>query len=172
MHLIKCDRTAYLCLIVITRPHGFYGSPKHRNSSLLGVAGYVLILICALGRSASGEEFHVKNWHVEDGLPDGEITAIQQTPDGYLWVGTPKGLAQFDGARFKVFKSSSGSALTDECITWLMTTRNGTLWVSTQDGNVVRRQGGRFERVPLPPGFASNGQQNRTPGNWLWERRM
>jgi ligand-binding sensor domain-containing protein/signal transduction histidine kinase len=125
-----------------------------------------------MAAASRSEEFHIRNWHVEDGLPDGEITAIQQTPDGYLWVGTPKGLARFDGARFKVFKAAPTFPLLDTRITWLLTTSNGTLWVSAQNGSVVRRQGGRFEKMQLPAGFANNNEQNRTPGNWLWERRM
>jgi ligand-binding sensor domain-containing protein/signal transduction histidine kinase len=122
--------------------------------------------------AAAGQEYHVQNWHVEDGLPDGEITAIQQTPDGYLWIGTPKGLARFDGVRFKVFKAAPTSVLTDSRITWLLTSRNGTLWISTQDGNVVRSHDGRFESVRPPASLPPEQQETRAPGNWLWERRM
>ena len=50
---------------------------------------------------------------VHQGLPDGDITAIQQTPDGFLWVGTPKGLARFDGMQFKVFNPDNTPGLTD-----------------------------------------------------------
>ena len=28
-------------------------------------------------------------WRVEEGLPDNTVDAIAQTPDGYLWLGTP-----------------------------------------------------------------------------------
>jgi ligand-binding sensor domain-containing protein len=47
--------------------------------------------------------FLVDSWHTESGLPDGNVTALAQTPDGYLWVGTFKGLARFDGVRFTIF---------------------------------------------------------------------
>ena len=49
--------------------------------------------LLAIHSGAQGKEYSVQNWHLDDGLPDGDITAIQQTPDGFLWVGTPKGLA-------------------------------------------------------------------------------
>jgi ligand-binding sensor domain-containing protein/signal transduction histidine kinase len=130
---------------------------------------WLLIPPCAL--TASGQQYYVQNWHVEDGLPDGEITAIQQTPDGYLWIGTPKGLARFDGVRFKVFKASSNSGLPDSRITWLMTSHEGTLWISTQDGNIVRRRDGKFENA-RPPLNSSLEKEKRSPGSWLWERRM
>ena len=64
------------------------------------------VLALATKSTVLAEQFHVQNWRREDGLPDGQITAINQTPDGYLWIGTAKGLAQFDGVRFKVFTAS------------------------------------------------------------------
>src|SRR5258708_5937822 len=42
-------------------------------------------------------------WRTQDGLPESRIRAIAQTPDGYLWIGTPGGLARFDGVRFVVY---------------------------------------------------------------------
>ncbi len=39
-------------------------------------------------------------WRTEDGLPSNHVTALTQTEDGYLWVGTDRGLARFDGKRF------------------------------------------------------------------------
>src|SRR5258707_82602 len=36
---------------------------------------------------------------VRDGFFKGAITAITQSPDGYLWLGTDCGLLRFDGVR-------------------------------------------------------------------------
>jgi ligand-binding sensor domain-containing protein/signal transduction histidine kinase len=151
--------------------HPLLSIHQHRFSLPAWAAGWVVLSICLFRISALAQEYSVQNWHAEDGLPDGEITAIQQTPDGYLWIGTPKGLARFDGTRFKVFKAGPGSALPDSRITWLLTSRKGLLWISTQDGNVTRMQEGRFENVRSPLHTASQPDQNRTPGSLLWERR-
>ncbi len=43
----------------------------------------------------------------KDGLPEGEIRAIAQTSDGYLWFGTEEGLVRFDGVEFRVFDTSN-----------------------------------------------------------------
>src|SRR4051812_16376549 len=48
-------------------------------------------------------EWLVKTWETEDGLPGNSVTAMVQTPDGYLWFGTFNGLVRFDGVKFKVF---------------------------------------------------------------------
>ncbi len=44
------------------------------------------------------------SWRTERGWPGGSITAIAQTSDGYLWIGTDKGLVRFDGLNFHQFE--------------------------------------------------------------------
>ncbi len=46
-------------------------------------------------------EYHLRVWRTTEGLPQDSVTAITQTPDGFLWVGTEDGLARFDGASFQ-----------------------------------------------------------------------
>ena len=48
-----------------------------------------------------------RTWQTEDGLPHNVVQAIAQTPDGYLWVGTPSGLARFDGVHFTTFDAKT-----------------------------------------------------------------
>jgi ligand-binding sensor domain-containing protein len=45
---------------------------------------------------------------VEQGLPDDEVNAITQTPNGLLWVGTDGGLARFDGAHLTQTRLRTG----------------------------------------------------------------
>ena len=49
----------------------------------------------------------ITNWETENGLPENSATAIAQTPDGYLWFGTIKGLVRFNGIDFKVLDSET-----------------------------------------------------------------
>jgi hypothetical protein len=46
-------------------------------------------------------------WGPKDGAPSA-ITALAQTPDGYLWVGGPDGLYRFDGVVFERYQPQSG----------------------------------------------------------------
>lgn len=116
----------------------------------IGLGGAAALLLFVWVPRTQGQGYHVRNWHLEDGLPGGQVTAIAQTPDGYLWVGTPRGLARFDGVRFKVFIAGTNSGLGDSRITSLLTDGEGMLWVGTLDGNVARWQGDRFEPVAPP----------------------
>src|ERR1700685_3169141 len=58
-------------------------------------------------------------WTSDDDLPDSSVTAIAQTPDGYLWVGTYNGLARFDGVRFVTFDPANTPGLKNPRITGL-----------------------------------------------------
>ena len=64
--------------------------------------------------------FFQRTWRTENGLPDNAVTAVVQTHDGYLWVGTYGGLARFDGAQFTVFNSASEPELQSDRITALV----------------------------------------------------
>ena len=46
-------------------------------------------------------------WTLQDGALPGTPTAMAQTADGYLWVGTRSGLVRFDGVRFVPFTPRS-----------------------------------------------------------------
>jgi signal transduction histidine kinase/ligand-binding sensor domain-containing protein len=91
---------------------------------------------------AGGEDFQIRSWHVEDGLPDGNVTALAQTPDGCLWVGTQAGLVRFDGAEFTRI-----DGLTDPVIAGLLVDRGGALWIVGRSGAVIRRLGARMVMV-------------------------
>ena len=51
---------------------------------------------------SAAPNYFIGAWQTEDGLPQNSVTAVVQTRDGYLWLGTYSGLARFDGARFTV----------------------------------------------------------------------
>src|SRR5439155_19550552 len=46
-------------------------------------------------------------WKNRDGFLNGSITAVAQTPDGYLWIGTEFGLFRFDGVRTVPWQASA-----------------------------------------------------------------
>jgi ligand-binding sensor domain-containing protein/two-component sensor histidine kinase len=77
-------------------------------------------------------------WTTGHALPHNEIRAIAQSPEGYLWVGTPQGLARFDGLRFVTFNVGTTPALRDPTINSLCQARDGTLWIGTAAGLVLR----------------------------------
>jgi len=96
--------------------------------------------------AGEADEYQVDVWTSENGLPDSAVTAIAQTPDGYLWVGTYQGLARFDGLRFVTLDPANTPALGQARVERLAVDAQGTLWINTFDGSLTARRHGVFER--------------------------
>jgi len=110
----------------------------------------VLAGVCLLAGQAVGSDFDLAEttgalhlWHAADGLPSDSVTAIIQTPDGFLWIGASAGLARFDGVKFTVESvGRTTNRLTG--VTALCEDSNGHLWVGTQRNGVFELAEGRF----------------------------
>jgi signal transduction histidine kinase len=101
--------------------------------------------------------FNIHSWYAEDGLPQNAVTAVVQTRDGYLWLGTFTGLVRFDGVRFVVFNDNNTPALRNNRITSLFEAADGTLWIGHETGHLTCFKAGRFESVPVRANW--NGQK-------------
>lgn len=117
------------------------------------VAGAILLGVARAETALPAPGFHVRSWHIEDGLPDGTVTALAQTPDGYLWVGSRKGLVRFDGVRFTRISGMGAMNLVDPYITGLLAAPDGTLWITSQSGWVIQFIQGEFRirHTPVSP---------------------
>ena len=73
-------------------------------------------------------------WRIQDGFFGGQVRAITQTKDGYIWVGTEAGLFRFDGIRFVSFRLPEGEQLPSISISALLAARDGSLWIGTHAG--------------------------------------
>ena len=94
-------------------------------------------------------------WNSDDGLPDNHITCLKRTRDGYLWIGTQRGLARFDGSRFNSFTAVKTMALRrqdGDCITALEEGPDGALWIATRSGflRLFQHEFTRFEGPDVP----------------------
>ena len=91
-------------------------------------------------------------WQTEDGLPQNAVQAIVQTRDGYLWLGTPVGLARFDGVRFALFNQGE---LAHNNVHALLEDEDGSLWIGTYGGGLYRYRGEKFEPFGRADGLGS-----------------
>lgn len=109
-----------------------------------------------------------RTWQSDHGLPHNSIYAALQARDGYLWVGTPQGLARFDGARFKVFNPGNTPELKGQIIRFFYQTRDGKLWIGTDNSGLTTFQNGRFEFCSWPPDKRMRAMlQTRDGSIWL-----
>src|SRR5215472_16181910 len=106
-----------------------------RNPSIIGKA--LACTICAflsrpafsLDRSQSISQLGYTFWSQKDGAP-GEIVALAQTSNGFLWIGSDAGLFRFDGVRFEEYKPPPSVRLPSHNIYSLLATPDGGLWIA------------------------------------------
>ena len=119
--------------------------PTRRAALIALLAGTATPAVPAT--AATDRPLLLHRWSVDDGLPRDWVTTIAQTRDGFLWVGTPRGLARFDGVRFQVFDRTNTAALPSDRIHQVWEDGDGTLWVDTAEG-VATLRGGSWKRDP------------------------
>jgi len=93
-------------------------------------------------------------WHSEQGLYQSFLTAVLQTRDGYLWIGSQDGLVRFDGVRFVTFDRSNTPLKTNR-ITALAEDQQSTLWIGTEAGLYALRNG-MISAYTTKEGLSSN----------------
>ena len=101
--------------------------------------------------SQSSEEYLVRTWQTDDGLPQNWVSSICQTADGYLWIGTRYGgLARFDGVRFASFNPENTRELKDVQVEHIQLDKTGTLWIIMGNESVTVLKDGQFRLIRLP----------------------
>ncbi len=85
--------------------------------------------------------WYSRAWQSDEGLPNNTVHALVQTPDGYLWLGTPSGLVRFDGIEFEEFAPTTFIAPPNRGVVTMLRGRQGSLWLGMDRGAVVHLQG-------------------------------
>ncbi len=93
------------------------------------------------------QRYTFRNYGQEDGLSNPTARALAQDKQGYLWVGTRRGLFRFDGEKFIDFSGLWG--LPGLIVQSLKTAPDGSVWVAHRRG-LSRISGDRIEAVTLP----------------------
>lgn len=134
------------------------------------------LLVCASSVSSHAQtsdrtisQFVHTAWTAKDGAP-GNIFALAQTTDGFLWLGTTEGLYRFDGITFERYKPQSGPAFPSPFVTSLLALPNGDLWIGFREGGVSRLRDGRNTNYTnsdgLPSGRVAKLVQDRDGTIW------
>jgi PAS domain S-box-containing protein len=123
--------------------------------ALAGLAGVCFaVSASAVDPTRTVSQYLHDSWGTERGLPGGSITAIAQTSDGYLWIGTDKGLVRFDGLNFHQFERAHPNPILLGPVRTLLVDASDNLWILLQNTQVFRYHNGDFE---LMRGEAENG---------------
>lgn len=138
----------------------------------LALAGWAALMGAAWATDtrdrAIGQFYHTA-WTVREGAP-GQVTALAQTADGYLWLGTQTGLYRFDGVHFERYRPRTGGDFPASTVASLYAPPDGGLWVGFRYGFASFVEGdkathyGASSGLPTATIYAIAG----TPDGRLW----
>jgi ligand-binding sensor domain-containing protein/signal transduction histidine kinase len=113
------------------------------------LAGLVLVCYVSLAQALDPNrilsQYMRERWGSEKGFSGGSVTAIAQTSDGYLWIGTEKGLIRFDGFSFRNFPQAIPTTFLIGPVQALTSDGQGNLWILLQSTKILRYRDGKFE---------------------------
>lgn len=105
-----------------------------------------------------------EHWGSAKGFPEGSVTAISQTDDGYLWIGTDKGLLRFDGVSFRGFAQAIPTTFAIGPVRSMAADVEGNLWIVLQSTKILRYRDGKFEPGAAEAEFGITSVGKRTDG--------
>jgi ligand-binding sensor domain-containing protein/signal transduction histidine kinase len=115
---------------------------------MLGIAvACITASAWALDPNRQPSQYVRQQWVAGSTFPGGAINAIAQTADGYLWIGTDKGLVRFDGFTFNLVSLRPAASASDTPILQLLTDPGGQLWIRPEGADFIRQNNGQFESV-------------------------
>src|SRR5579864_3436831 len=160
---ILCRSRARLWLrsLNIFRENGF-GRRLALRCATVGLAALCFpVSSSALDPARELSQYLRESWGPERGFPGESITAIAQTSDGYLWIGTDKGLLRFDGLNFRQFERALPDPILIGPVRTLVVDASENLWILLQNTQVFRYHNGIFEPIR---GWTEGGTTAMTRG--------
>ncbi len=68
-----------------------------------------LLILCLINSVGYSQEYYIKQYRVEKGLPSDIIKGCTQDQLGYFWIATDEGLVKFDGINFTSYRNAMHS---------------------------------------------------------------
>ena len=84
-------------------------------------------------------------WDQARGFIGGAIYSIQQSPDGYLWLATERGLVRFDGFDFALLQDPMRDGPPIARVRGLTSDPSGTVWIRLEGPGLILYRDSKFE---------------------------
>ncbi len=101
------------------------------------------VIVDPVGKSDSYSAVVYNN---TNGLPTSEANAIEQTADGFIWIGGYSGLIRYDGCYFERMDSTNGIA----SVVSLYADQEDRLWIGTNDSGLAVMENETFRMFTEP----------------------
>jgi signal transduction histidine kinase/ligand-binding sensor domain-containing protein len=125
-----------------------------RGCLLAGIAGICLgNAAWALDSARAVSQYVHEKWGANRGFLGGAVYAICQSEDGYLWIGTERGLVRFDGFAFTLIQRPLPDSPPIGAVRGLVSDVEGNLWVRLDGPHLLRYREGKFEDAAVRHGL-------------------
>lgn len=130
--------------------HCYYYKFLDLNSSLLSIAWrmpmVILFTIFLLVIQTHAQNSSYREFTTENGLSSNEVYKIIEDRNGYIWMGTDRGVVKYDGYDFQIYTTEDG--LSNNVVFWLYEDYKGRIWFTCTDNSVCYYENGKFITHP------------------------
>jgi ligand-binding sensor domain-containing protein/serine phosphatase RsbU (regulator of sigma subunit) len=116
-------------------------------SNKLKITAGAICCLFLISVPAHGQSYNFRTYGADRKIPNLFIYTIDQTNDGYLWVGTGNGIARFDG--FEFFSVAYPDSVSGRYPTASVKDRKGVLWYGFSDGTVFYARDRKLFKVDI-----------------------
>lgn len=106
------------------------------------LASLLLSVLAFLNNEVSSQTPFLKPHQLFKGKEEYNVEVIYQSPKGWIWFGTDRGLFRFDGINYTEYTTSDG--LSDNSITAIKDVGGGEMWIGHKSGKITRYDGNVF----------------------------
>ncbi|MFT5513406.1 MAG: hypothetical protein ACI8SE_001813, partial [Bacteroidia bacterium] len=97
---------------------------------------FIILLLLLLSNDTVAQNYKFTTFNTSDGLPSPETYFIHEDFNGYIWIGTDRGLSRYDGYSF-INYTTVNSALTCNTVFKCYERKNKDLWFTCYDGSIT-----------------------------------
>lgn len=123
---------------------------KNSNHTFVKAAISLILSLCALTVKGALVSYHTLT--EDDGLPTNAVLSVFKDHSGFMWIGTEKGLARFDGNNIITYPSTSG----DEIWAIEEMDNNTLLYGTVADLKSFNRKTNEIKTIPLPASYVKS----------------
>lgn len=117
-----------------------------RGWFLAGIAViYLVNAASALDPVKTISQYVHDRWGADRGFLGGAVFAICQSQDGYLWIGTERGLVRFNGFDFTLIQQPISGLPPIGSVRGLVADSEGDMWIRLDGPHLLIYRNGRFE---------------------------
>jgi ligand-binding sensor domain-containing protein/serine phosphatase RsbU (regulator of sigma subunit) len=126
----------------------------------------IYLFLSLISVNSISQTYQFRNFSVNNGLDARFIYTINQDNQGFIWLGTSKGISRFDG--FNFYQVESPDTLSTAFPVSSLIASDGTIYYGYSNGQVYRSVSNRLERIEGIDAFRVNSILEEESGDILF----